>query len=79
MPTFGHQTLVDVTAFELARELIESAPDVCPAAAEPASAALQIADYVGSSPDARAEIDEQIRTKVVPSFPNYAVTRSEPS
>lgn len=76
VPLFANDTLIDSTAFDLARALIESAPDRSPAAATPAAKALEIADYVASSARARAEVDEQIRTTVVPWFLRYAVTES---
>ncbi len=78
IPTFNNETLIGVEIFDDLDGKLSSALDVSPNAASMQQKARAVAAYAGSSPDARAAIDAQIK-KIVPDFRVYAVTQSAPT
>lgn len=78
MPDFNNNDLIGVEIFDDVDQRLGSALDVAPNAAEMQQKARSVAAYAGSSKDARAQVDAQIR-RLVPEFKEYALTKSAPT
>jgi len=75
IPSFGNENLLGVEIFEQADAIIDSAHDVSPVAPQMQARARHYA-RMARDPSGRAALDAAIRTKVVPEFLGYAVTKS---
>jgi hypothetical protein len=78
VPSFNNQELIGVDIFDHVDDLLASALDVAPNAAEMQQKVRAVAAYAASSKEARAEIDEMLRKSVIPRFQQYALTGSAP-
>lgn len=76
--SFNNATLLGVEAFDNVDAVLSSAMDVSPIAAQMQQKVRYVASYVASSPQARTEIDKQVRGEVVPDFVSHAIGRSGP-
>ena len=73
---FDNTTLAGVEIFSTVDEVLASAADTSPVAAELGAQARMIGAYVATGLQAREEIAGIIRTHAVPTFLNYAVTEA---
>jgi len=78
MPKFDNNELIGASIFDNVDITLASALDVAPNAAEMQQEVRSVAEYVASSAGARKSVDEQIHTKIAPSFKVYAFTKSAP-
>lgn len=78
VPNFTNRELIGVEIFDKADAKIASARDVSPVAAEMQQKVRAVASYVASSADARSSIDGQLRSRIIPEFQEYALTKSAP-
>ncbi len=76
-PMFDNNTLIGVELFDTAEDVMASALDISPIAAEMQQKVRAVAAYAASSKDARAAVDAQL-AKVIPEFQEYALTKSAP-
>jgi hypothetical protein len=75
MAAFGNKELIGVELFDNAEEVIASAQDVSPVAAQMQAKVRDIAQQA-RDPQKRKALDTLIREQVVPAFLKYAVTKS---
>lgn len=75
MPDFGNKDLIGVEIFDNADEIIDSALDVSPIAARLQAKARDTARYA-ADPKQRATLDKMLKSKIIPEFLKYAVTKS---
>lgn len=75
IPAFDNKTLIGVEIFDHADEVLASAPDVSPVAAQLQSKVRDIAKQV-TDPARRAAIDELLRAKIIPAFQTYSVAEA---
>jgi len=78
VPNFTNRELIGVEIFDKADAKIAAARDVSPIAAQMQQKVRAVAAYVASSADARGSIDDQLRSKIIPQFQEYALTKSAP-
>jgi hypothetical protein len=78
IPMFDNHSLIGVEIFERSADIIASALDVAPNAAEMQQKVRPVAAHVRSSPTARAAVDTLLREKVIPEFKVYATTKVGP-
>ena len=71
MPTFDHARLVGVELFDATEDLLKSAPDVSPIAAQ-LQAQVRAVALAAKDPAQRASIDKTLRDYVIPRFVRYA-------
>lgn len=71
VPTFDNQSLIGVELFDVAAELLASAPDVSPIAASTQAVVWDIVRHA-ADPSTRSVIDEALRTTVIPEFQRFA-------
>jgi hypothetical protein len=77
IPMFGNKDLIGAEIFDTSEEILASALDVAPRAAELQQNVRAVAAYVASGDQGRAAVNEQLR-KVIPAFQDYAFTKSAP-
>jgi len=77
MPNFDNKNLLGTEIFDNLDQVLSSALDVAPNAAEMQQKARAVAAYVASSTEAKEKVAAQLK-KVVPEFEEYAVTKSAP-
>ena len=77
MPKFDNQKLIGVELFDKAEELLTSAPDVSPIAAQ-LQAKVRAVARLAIDPEAREAIDAFLRNTVIPDFTRFAVTEVGP-
>jgi hypothetical protein len=77
IPMFDNNSLIGVEIFDDADAKMASAMDVAPNAAEMQQKVRAVAAYVGSSQQARKDVDGLIR-QYVPEFKAYAFAKSAP-
>lgn len=75
IPTIDSKTLVGVEIFDVADELIASAHDISPVAAQMQAQAKYVAD-LAKDPARREEIDAMLKEEIIPAFLKYAATKS---
>lgn len=75
LPEFGNKALIGIELFDNARDIVASAHDVSPMAAQMQARVQDIA-LLARNPEQRKTLDRLIKEQVVPEFLNYAVTRS---
>lgn len=75
IPAIGSKDLVGVELFDKAEELVASAHDVSPVAAQMQAKVREVA-RLARSPDSRKALDGLLRGEVIPEFLHYAVTKS---
>ncbi len=71
IPTFDHAQLVGVELFDATEDLLKSAPDVSPIAAQ-LQAQVRAVALAAKDPAQRAAIDKTLRDQVIPRFMRYA-------
>lgn len=71
VPAFDHARLVGVELFDAAEDLLKSAPDVSPIAAQ-LQAQVRAVALAAKDPAQRATIDKTLRDQVIPRFMRYA-------
>jgi len=71
IPAFDHAQLVGVELFDATEDLLKSAPDVSPIAAQ-LQAQVRAVALATKDPAQRAAIDETLRDQVIPRFMRYA-------
>jgi hypothetical protein len=71
IPTFDHARLVGVELFDATEDLLKSAPDVSPIAAQ-LQAQVRAVALAAKDPAQRAAIDKTLRDQVIPRFMRYA-------
>lgn len=72
VPAFDNATLIGVDIFDRADELLRSAPDVSPVAAQLQATVRDVARQA-AEPAMRAAIDRMLRGEIIPEFQKYAV------
>jgi len=72
---FENHTLAGVGIFDNVDAVLASALDVSPAAVDLQLRVRAVADYVASSPGARADLNTRLREQAVPEFQHWAATR----
>jgi hypothetical protein len=72
VPAFDNKTLIGVEIFDRIEEILASAPDVSPVAAQLQSKVRDIAG-LAADPAGRAAMDKALREKIIPEFQTYAV------
>jgi len=75
LPLFGNKELIGVELFDSADELIASAHDVSPVAAQMQAKVHDVA-MLAKDPKQRRELDALLKKEVIPDFLDYAVTKS---
>ena len=75
MAAFGNKELLGIELFDNVDEVIASAHDVSPIAAQMQAKVRAVAEHA-RQPEQRASLDKLIRERVVPEFLKYAVTQS---
>jgi hypothetical protein len=73
LPLFDNRELIGVEVFDHAEAIIASALDVSPVAAR-LQASVRAVAQAAQHPGARAELDEAIRTEVIPGFLRFVFT-----
>ena len=71
IPTFDHAQLVGVELFDATEDLLKSAPDVSPIAAQ-LQAQVRAVALAAKDPTQRATIEKALRERVIPRFMRYA-------
>jgi hypothetical protein len=71
IPEFDHAQLVGVELFDATEDLLKSAPDVSPIAAQ-LQAQVRAVALAAKDPAQRAAIDKTLRDQVIPRFMRYA-------
>jgi hypothetical protein len=71
IPSFDHAQLVGVELFDATEDLLKSAPDVSPIAAQ-LQAQVRAVALAAKDPAQRAAIDKTLRDQVIPRFVRYA-------
>lgn len=71
IPMFDNAGLLGVEVFDAAEELLKSAPDVSPIAAQ-LQAQVRAVALAAQDPTERAAIDQTLRERVIPHFQRYA-------
>ena len=71
IPTFDHAQLVGVELFDATEDLLKSAPDVSPIAAQ-LQAQVRAVALAAKDPAQRAAIEKVIRDQVIPQFKRFA-------
>ena len=71
IPAFEMPALIGVGLFDLAEDLLKSAPDVSPIAAQ-LQAQVRAVALAAKDPAQRAAIDQTLRDQVIPRFNRYA-------
>jgi hypothetical protein len=77
LPDFDNSSLPGAELFAHVEEVLASALDVSPVAAEMQQKVHAVADYVAGG--GREKVDRLIRSKVIPGFEHYAFNDSAPS
>ena len=75
VPAFGNAELIGVELFDNIDAVLDSAPDVAPAAMQLQAKVREVAKRA-SDPTHRAVIDNLLRTKIIPAFQKYAVSEA---
>ena len=78
IPLFDNKDLIGVEVFERSAAILGSALDVAPNAAQMQEKVRAVAAHVASGKDARAAVDRLLRTKVIPEYKEYAMTKVAP-
>jgi len=78
LPPFDNASLIGVEVFDRAGDILRSALDVAPIAAQMQQKVLAVADHVASGSEARAQVDRLLREKVIPEYKAYATTKAAP-
>lgn len=73
---FDNKTLIGVSAFDNVDQVLGSALDVSPIAAQLQQEARFVAAYAASSAEARAEVDKVLTEKIIPDFVAHGLARS---
>lgn len=75
VPSFDNKALIGVEIFDRADEVLESAPDVSPVAAQLQSNVRDVAKQAADSAS-RSAIDKLLREKIIPAFQQYSVAEA---
>ena len=75
VPAFDNATLIGVDIFDRIDEVLRSAPDVSPVAAQVQAKVRDIARSA-ADPAIRTAIDKMLRQEIIPEFQRYAVAAS---
>lgn len=75
MPLFKNDTLIGVELFDNTNEILASAPDISPVAAQ-LQAKIQVIAEMAKVPESRAELDKLLKEKIIPMFLKWSVTES---
>ncbi len=75
VPEFDNEKLIGVEIFDRVDEVLRSAPDVAPVAAQLQAKVRDIAK-LAAEPANRAAIDKLLRTKIIPAFQKYSVSEA---
>jgi hypothetical protein len=78
VPAFTNKELIGAAIFDDVEARLASALDVSPVAASMRQKVRAVAAYVASGAEARATVDKLLRDSVIPSFVEYAFTKSAP-
>ncbi len=78
IPDFENASLLGVEIFETVDEVLESAIDVAPGAAEAQVGVRSVASFVAASEDNRSEVEALLRDKIVPGFLGSIFTETTP-
>lgn len=75
IPRFDNQSLIGVELFDHVDQILQSAPDVCPRAAQVQVHVRDIAQRI-TVPEERAALDKLLREQVIPEFQKYSVQQA---
>ena len=75
LPKFRNDTLIGVEIFDWAEEILASAPDVSPVAAQ-MQAKVRVVAEMAKTPAQRAGLDRLLEEKIIPMFVKWSVTES---
>ncbi|HVY05641.1 MAG TPA: DUF1214 domain-containing protein [Burkholderiales bacterium] len=78
IPMFDNKDLIGVELFELSEEIMTNALDVAPNAASMQEKVRAVAMHVASGEQARTQVDNHLREKVIPDYKVYAITKVGP-
>lgn len=78
IPNFSNKELLGVELFDYAEEILASAPDVSPVAAQLQAKVRDITKLV-ADPARRPAIDELLKKEIIPAFQEFSVTEAGPS
>lgn len=78
IPSFDDKKLIGVEIFDRVDATLASALDAAPNAAEMQQKARAVAAYAASGKAARADIDDELRTNIIPHFKDYASSKIAP-
>lgn len=78
LPAFSNKDLIGVAIFDDVDTKLNSALDVSPVAAAMQQKVRAVAAYVATGPEARNEVEQKIRSKVLPEFIEYAQSKAAP-
>ena len=77
IPTFDKPALIGVDLFDRAEDLLKSAPDVSPIAAQ-LQAQVRTVALAAKDPSQRAAIDKTLRDQIIPRFNRFATQEAGP-
>jgi hypothetical protein len=72
LPPFDNEKLIGVAIFDNADDMLRSAPDIAPVAAQ-LQDKVRVVAKLAADPNHRATIDNLLRAKIIPAFQKYAV------
>lgn len=75
VPAFNNDELIGVEIFDNVDEVLRSAPDIAPVAAQLQAKVRDVAKLAADS-RTRAEINTLLRTKIIPAFQKFSVTEA---
>lgn len=75
VPMFSNSELIGIEVFDHSDEILASALDVSPVAAQ-MQAKVRAVAKIAADPAQRAELDRILKSKVIPKFLKYAVTQA---
>lgn len=75
IPDFDNAKLIGVEIFDKINDVLRSAPDVAPVAAQLQSKVRDVAG-LAADPQHRAAIDKLLRDKIIPAFQKYSVAEA---
>lgn len=78
MADFNNKDLIGAEIFDHVDDTLASALDVSPVAAELQQKVRSVAAYVSSSPQAHAEVDSLLHSKIIPEYVEYIHTKAGP-
>jgi hypothetical protein len=75
MPMFKNDTLIGIEIFDNADEILTSAPDISPVAAQ-LQAKVRVVSAMAKNPMHRGELNQLLKKKIIPNFLKWSVTES---